>query len=95
MYRTLGTQPFRIDAIQTFHAFGVNTMSDQIQLQDSDSFQRLRDIVQSGNCILFLGAGVAIDSGAPSGKTMAKELSQAYFPQRTGQRGLEFGRRSH
>jgi tetratricopeptide (TPR) repeat protein len=55
-------------------------MPDTTNLAEIDAFQRLVPIIQSGNCVLFLGAGVSMDSGAPSGKQAAKELSAALFP---------------
>lgn len=47
---------------------------------ETDAFQRIVPIIQSGNCVLFLGAGVSMDSGAPSGKQAAIDLSKAYLP---------------
>jgi cytochrome c-type biogenesis protein CcmH/NrfG len=43
-------------------------------------FDRLRQLIQKGECVLYLGAGVSIDSGAPSGKTLAQELKAAFLP---------------
>lgn len=42
-------------------------------------FERLKEIIQSGECVLFLGAGVSISSGAPSGGQLANELGTAFF----------------
>src|SRR4051794_19416846 len=55
-------------------------MSEPAPLSADPNFERLRDIIQSGNCALFLGAGVSMDSGAPSGPGLAQELSESYFP---------------
>jgi hypothetical protein len=49
-------------------------------LLETDAFQRLARIIQDGNCVLFLGAGVSLDSGAPSGRELAEELSARFFP---------------
>src|SRR5829696_7067919 len=42
---------------------------------------RLREIIQRGNCVLFLGAGVSMDSGAPSGKALAHEVGEFFLPE--------------
>ena len=42
--------------------------------------QQLIETIHSGNCILFLGAGVSLDSGAPSAVALAKELSLRFLP---------------
>src|SRR5579884_273025 len=55
-------------------------MPDAFNLSETPAFQRVVEIVQSGECVLFLGAGVSIDSGAPSGKQLAGELSATFFP---------------
>ncbi|MEA2597149.1 MAG: hypothetical protein QOF01_3618 [Thermomicrobiales bacterium] len=55
-------------------------MSDPLPLSDNPNFEHLRDIIQSGNCVLFLGAGVSMDSGAPTGGQLTQELSKSYFP---------------
>lgn len=46
---------------------------------EPEHLERLSEIIQSGTCILFLGAGVSRDSGAPSGGQLAKELSQRFL----------------
>ncbi len=40
---------------------------------------RLREIIQSGECVLFLGAGVSRDSGAPGAQQLANELGKKFF----------------
>ncbi len=45
----------------------------------SQEFRRLSQTIQSGECVLFLGAGVSLDSGAPDGQGLADELGQKFF----------------
>ncbi len=45
-----------------------------------EHLERLGEIIQSGTCVLFLGAGVSLDSGAPNGGQLAKDLGQRFLP---------------
>ena len=36
--------------------------------------------IQAGTCVLFLGAGISISSGGPSGEQLSNELAQRFFP---------------
>jgi NTP pyrophosphatase (non-canonical NTP hydrolase) len=39
----------------------------------------LRSAIAQGRCVLFLGAGVSTDSGAPSGEALAAELNERFL----------------
>jgi hypothetical protein len=41
--------------------------------------ERLHNLIDRGECVLFLGAGVSIDSGAPSGDELAQELVEEFL----------------
>ncbi|MDP9472764.1 MAG: hypothetical protein M3Q71_19225, partial [Chloroflexota bacterium] len=45
-----------------------------------EHLERLGEIIQSGTCVLFLGAGVSLDSRAPTGGQLAKDLGQRFLP---------------
>ena len=49
-------------------------------ITDPIHLDRLSEIIESGTCVLFLGAGVSIDSGAPSGRQLSNELWQEFLP---------------
>jgi len=52
------------------------------QVDFYDAYPRLTnlaDTIRRGECVLFLGAGVSLDSGAPSGKQLADDLSQKFL----------------
>ena len=56
------------------------------------SFQhvdRLFSTIRGGECVLFLGAGISIDSGAPDGKKLASELHDEFFTDLPGEYPLE------
>jgi tetratricopeptide (TPR) repeat protein len=55
-------------------------MSETKTLKSSDTFQRIARTIGAGHCVLFLGAGVSIDSGGPSGRVVSQELSKEFFP---------------
>ncbi|MFA4928770.1 MAG: SIR2 family protein [Patulibacter sp.] len=39
---------------------------------------RLIDLIGTGQCVLFLGAGVSLDAGAPDGKELSNELAETF-----------------
>ena len=41
--------------------------------------EELYDYINSGNCVLFVGAGASIEAGAPSAQEMTRELSKKYL----------------
>jgi tetratricopeptide (TPR) repeat protein len=45
---------------------------------------RLVEVIQAGECVLFLGAGVSIDSGAPTGQQLADELGKTFLGSEAG-----------
>src|SRR5687767_14528745 len=48
--------------------------------------KRLLDHVRTGDCVLFLGAGASVDSGAPLAPKLAREMAEAFL----GGEGAEF-----
>jgi hypothetical protein len=48
-------------------------------LAESSQLHRIRELIQRGECVLFLGAGVSVDSGAPSGDELARELVDMFL----------------
>ncbi len=48
----------------------------------------LVDSIRAGSCVLFLGAGVSIDCGAPSGGQLADELSDRFLSSPSGSYSL-------
>jgi hypothetical protein len=41
--------------------------------------RRVHDLIRRGECVLFLGAGVSVDSGAPSGDELGHELVETFL----------------
>ncbi len=50
---------------------------------------RLTELIRSGECVLFLGAGVSLDAGAPSGKQLGDELGAKFFQYAPGMLQLD------
>jgi hypothetical protein len=76
---TAHLQPASFPRVDDFEKTLARMLKGQ-SLLETDPFQRLARNIQDGNCVLFLGAGVSLDSGAPSGREMAEELSRRFFP---------------
>ncbi len=48
-------------------------------VQSTAHLDRLSDLIARGQCVLFLGAGVSTDSGAPTGRQLADEMSAEFL----------------
>lgn len=68
---------------------GAATMSILERASHTNYIRRLGELIQSGECVLFLGAGVSLDSGAPSGWQLANELGEKFYGYERGQYPLD------
>jgi len=54
-------------------------VTDSNELFQLQPVQRLSQLIQRGECVLFLGAGVSMDSGTPTGQGLADEIGTSFF----------------
>ncbi len=60
------------------------TTSSIGQRLGDENIGRLVETIQAGECVLFLGAGISTDSGAPTGQQLANELGKHFLGSDSG-----------